>query len=242
MEESSFLQKHTFPMPELTGNQLKLIALCAMPCDHVGKQLLPQVQILQIIGRLAFPLFAYMIAEGCRYTRNRHGYLLRVAGLGLGCQLVYFVAERSLYQCILVTFSLSIGLIYVTEYGVKSKRFRGWISAVTAWVAVWFGAVVLPVLLPRVLPGTDFRIDYGFWGILLPVLVYFAPAGMKIPLTAAALVPLCLDMGGYQWYSLGAVLLLLFYRGRRGTGRLKHLFFVYYPLHLALIWLIGCLI
>ena len=55
----------------LTGNQLKLIALFAMTCDHVGLQLLPNVLILRILGRLALPIFAYMIAEGCRYTRNR---------------------------------------------------------------------------------------------------------------------------------------------------------------------------
>lgn len=57
----------------LTGNQLKLLALIAMTCDHVGLQLLPQFIILRIIGRLAAPLFAYMIAEGCRYTHNRGG-------------------------------------------------------------------------------------------------------------------------------------------------------------------------
>ena len=69
-----------------TGNQLKLIALISMTCDHVGLQLLPDVLILRIIGRLALPIFAYMIAEGCRYTRNRKRYLLRMAGLAALCQ------------------------------------------------------------------------------------------------------------------------------------------------------------
>ena len=55
----------------LNGNQLKIIALIAMTLDHIGKMLLPGFTILQIIGRLAFPIFAYMIAEGCRYTKNR---------------------------------------------------------------------------------------------------------------------------------------------------------------------------
>ena len=57
----------------LTGNQLKLIALVTMTIDHIGMQLFPRVRLLRIIGRLAFPIFAYMIAEGCRYTRNRRG-------------------------------------------------------------------------------------------------------------------------------------------------------------------------
>ena len=57
--------------PGLTGNQLKLIALITMTIDHVGMMLLPQLRILRAIGRIAFPIFAYMIAEGCRHTRNR---------------------------------------------------------------------------------------------------------------------------------------------------------------------------
>ena len=48
----------------LTNNQLKIIAMVSMLFDHVGKELLPQYTVLQIIGRLAFPIFAYMIAEG----------------------------------------------------------------------------------------------------------------------------------------------------------------------------------
>ena len=45
----------------LTGNQLKLIAMAAMTLDHIGEYLLPQVLILRIIGRLALPIYAYMM-------------------------------------------------------------------------------------------------------------------------------------------------------------------------------------
>ena len=92
----------------LTGNQLKIIALISMTCDHVGLQLFPDVLFMRILGRLALPIYAYMIAEGCRYTRNRRKYLLRMASLAAVCQVVYFFAMGSLYQCILVTFSLAI--------------------------------------------------------------------------------------------------------------------------------------
>ena len=69
----------TKKFPGFTGNELKLIAMIAMTCDHVGLQLLPGVPVLRIIGRLALPIYAYMIAEGCRYTRSRKKYLLRIA-------------------------------------------------------------------------------------------------------------------------------------------------------------------
>jgi hypothetical protein len=63
----------------LTGNQLKLLALLTMTCDHIGVSLFPQALWLRVIGRLALPIFAYMIAEGCRHTRNRKRYLLSIA-------------------------------------------------------------------------------------------------------------------------------------------------------------------
>ena len=49
----------------LSGNALKIIAALAMVADHVGLMFFPQVRILRIIGRLAYPIFAYMIAQGC---------------------------------------------------------------------------------------------------------------------------------------------------------------------------------
>ncbi len=70
---------------KMTGNQLKIIALIAMTCDHVGKILLPQIGILQIVGRLAFPIFAYMIAEGCVHTKSKKRYLLTMMGLAAIC-------------------------------------------------------------------------------------------------------------------------------------------------------------
>lgn len=70
---------------KMTGSQLKIIALIAMTCDRVGKILLPQIGILQIVGRLAFPIFAYMIAEGCVHTKSKKRYLLTMMGLAALC-------------------------------------------------------------------------------------------------------------------------------------------------------------
>ena len=65
----------------LSGNQLKLIALAAMTVDHIGVQFFPNIQLLRIIGRLALPIFAYMIAQGCRYTKNKARYLGTIAAV-----------------------------------------------------------------------------------------------------------------------------------------------------------------
>ena len=115
------MQIQTKKLAGLTGNQLKLLALIAMTCDHVGLQMLPQFILLRIIGRLAAPLFACMIAEGCRYTHNRGRYLGRLLGMAALCQIAYFAAMRSLYQCIFVTFSLSVCLIYALDNALRRR-------------------------------------------------------------------------------------------------------------------------
>ena len=105
----------------ISGNILKIIALITMTCDHVGMQLFPQYLILRYIGRLSFPIFAYMIAEGAKYTQNRTRYLLQMFSLGAVCSVVYYFAMGSLYQCILITFTLSVVLIYAIDHALKKN-------------------------------------------------------------------------------------------------------------------------
>ena len=108
----------------LTGNQLKILAMITMTCDHVGVMLFPHLQWLRIIGRLAMPIYAFMIAEGCRYTRDRKKYLLRLLSLGVLCQAVYLIAMGSLYMCILITFSISVCLINLLDQAEREKNAR----------------------------------------------------------------------------------------------------------------------
>lgn len=214
----------------LTGNQLKILAMITMTCDHVGMQIFPHLLWLRIIGRLAMPIYAYMIAEGCRHTRDRKKYLLRLLGLGALCQVVYLVVMGSLYQCILITFSMSVGLIWLMEE--EKGKLTG--KAQLGILAVFFICVVLPELLPH----TDFKVDYGLLGVLLPVFVY--SAGTKGLLLG--LVLLGLKYGAVQWFALLSVPLLLLYNGQRGKANIGKLFYWYYPIHLVVIYGIGLLL
>lgn len=218
----------------LTGNQLKLIAMITMTCDHVGMQIFPQFLWLRIIGRLAMPIYAYMIAEGCRHTRDRKKYLLRLLGMGVLCQVVYLVAMGSLYQCILITFSLSVILICLLDAVEKEKNALVWGKLFAGTALVFFLCVVLPDLLPR----TDYDVDYGLPGVLLPLLVY--GAGTRGLLVGIALV--ALKYGGVQWYAFLSVPLLLAYNGQRGKAKIGKLFYWYYPLHLVAIYGISLLV
>lgn len=221
----------------LTGNQLKLLALVTMTCDHIGVTLFPQVLWLRIVGRLALPIFAYMIAEGCRHTHSRKRYLLSIVAVAALCQAVYLVAMGSLYMCIMVTFSLSVALIYLWDYAKTRPAPQGGFLVLAALCVTW---VLCEVPL---FPGTDFHIDYGIFGVLLPVLIYMGRSGLQaFAMAALGLVFLNLSMGGIQWFSLLALIPLAFYDGTRGKAKLKYLFYIYYPAHLAVIWLIGLLL
>lgn len=222
----------------LTGNQLKLLALVCMTADHVGLQLFPQVVFLRLVGRLAFPIYGWMIAEGCRYTRSRRQYFLRLAALAAVCQVVYFFAMGSLYQCVLVSFSLSLVLIWSVDR-VKMAPNAGNVLLLALLVGAGW---VLSVLVPRH-TATDFALDYGFWGLLLPVAVYLGRTKEEqLALFAADLFLLAQSYGGLQWYGLLALLPMALYTGQRGKGKLGTLFYLYYPGHLLVIYGISLLL
>lgn len=224
----------------LTNNQLKIIALAAMTVDHIGVQLFPENVIFRIIGRLAFPIFAYMIAEGCKYTKNRKRYLGFIALEGVACQLVYIAAENSLYMNIFITFTMSIMIIFLGEKALKEKK-TVYYALLALSVAVIYA---LCELLPKALPDTDFAVDYGFFGVLMPAVIYFAKDNRQTKLTAvfAMCVLLSISSSDLQYFSVFSVLPLALYNGERGKLRLKYFFYVYYPLHLAVIYLISFII
>ena len=221
----------------LTGNQLKLIAMIAMFSDHFGKMFFPSVMLFQYVGRIAFPLFAYMIAEGCRYTRNRLRYFLLIFVLGLGCSAVYFIFSSSLYQNILLTFSLSIACVFATDAFLRDKR------PLTAFLMA--GALLATVFLTLVLPHfvNGFAFDYDLYGALLPVMFYFIPdKRFKLSALCLILIVRASIFRGTNIFALFSLPLLLLYNGKRGKYRLKYLFYIFYPAHLVLLQALAMLI
>lgn len=220
----------------LTNNQLKVIAMVTMTVDHVGFLLFPRLLLLRYIGRLAFPIYAYMVAEGCSHTKSLPKYLGSMAIMALLCQLVAFVAQQTLQQCILVTFTLSIVLIMLLKLAREKPSAAMW----TLFAAAVAGVFIITQMLPQWLPNTDFMVDYDFLGVMLPVCVY-AAKDKRAKLTACAVCLALLAITGWsgQWLALMALPLLALYNGSRGTWKLKWVFYLYYPAHLAALWLLS---
>ena len=222
----------------LTNNQLKIIAMLSMCLDHIGVQLFPGALWLRMAGRLAFPIFAYMIAEGCRYTKNRTRYLLQLAILGVGCQTVFFIAARDWYQGILLTFSLSVSVIFAIDAFLKKKN----VTRCALMVGVVLSAIFLSVVAPVLFKEIGFRMDYDFLGVFLPVGVYYAgDKRKKLMVLAIAMAIMSATSKPIQWISMLSVLLLMLYNGTRGKAKMKYVFYIFYPAHLAIIFLIGLL-
>ena len=222
----------------LSGSQLKLIGAACMLLDHVGELLFPRIRLFRILGRLAYPIFAFMIAEGCRYTRNKLRYFLMVFALGVGCQAVYFLTTGDTKLNILLTFSWSVLLIYALQ---AADHAEGWKKE-----ALWsftFAACFLGVY------GLDqiVQFDYGFWGVMTPVFVSFAhlqkwPNWAAVLLLGIGLVLVGTDYVPMQNYALLALPLLLLYSGEPGKHRMKYFFYIFYPVHLAVLQGIAWLV
>lgn len=225
-----------------------------MVIDHVGYLLFPNILALRWVGRISMPLFAFTVAEGCRYTKNKINHFALIFILGVICQIVFFFfSDGSLNMSILITFSLSIALIYCMQYFKKCLFTRAKVFD-TVLAGLLFAASVFAIYAINCVRYRDFIIDYGFWGTMLPVFAaLFDFRGIALPeklkfldnhyirllAFAIGLVLLCLladiDSKYNQWYSLIALVPLALYNGAKGRFNLKYLFYVFYPLHLLIL-------
>ena len=235
----------------LSNDRLKIIAVVTMLTDHIGAYLFPNVMLFRMIGRISFPIFAFMIAEGCRYTKNKKRYLLNMAVLSLVTYLLFYSVSSPKFLRIPFTFTLSVIMIFVL--GKTFAVFRGdcGMAKKCLYAFVALTAVILIWKLDRI-----FIIDYGFYGIMTPVLVSVVSWINNIPqrdnnadvvksriiMLATALWFVYSRYGGVQIYSFFAIPLLALYNGRRENILPKYFFYIFYPLHLAVIFAVKYLI
>ncbi len=233
----------------LSGSTLKILACVFMLIDHIGAKLFPQYSVLRLIGRLAFPIFAFCIAEGCRYTRHKGKHLALIAGFGVVWEglLIWYYGDWE--GNIFLTFSLSVVLIYLWQWIKKQWCSRG-IGLGSVWLLLYAVTIAVVWCLTEHL-----HFEYRFFGVMAaPMTALFdykegeAPPWMKrfdhlpvrLLLLAAALFLIALPTLGrtVQVYALLAIPVLAFYNGTAGNPRLKYAFYVFYPVHLIILGLV----
>ncbi len=210
----------------LNGFQLKMIAIITMLIDHTGAILLPQYFGLRIIGRVAFPIFCFLLVQGALHTRNIKKYMLRLGLFALISEIPFDLAfNRTLFywQSQNVFFTLLIGVftIWISEqFAQKSEEFdfgfkQGIVFGVASILAHYLGS------------------DYGAYGILIIGAMYAFHDKLYLMMISYGVLTYFLSEG-IQRYSALALLPIAVYNGERGR-QIKLLFYVFYPVHLLVL-------
>lgn len=246
------MEEKSFGFRFLSGNVLKIIAAICMTIDHIGYIFFPDLVVFRIVGRIAFPIFAYMIAEGCKYTKNKLKYFLTIFILAIGFQIVYFIFENSFYMSVMVTFSIAILLVYALQYFkyecmATNRKIYKILLALLVFLALIVGVFILNIYV---------KIDYGFFGCILPLLVslFHYDGNNKllksldnhlthVTMFFIGLILLSLFSGNsVQIFCILSVLLVLMYSGKRGKYNMKYFFYIFYPAHLVVLYLIRLIV
>ena len=208
---------------------MKIFALIIMTIDHIGSILFPEIRLLNIIGRLSFPIFAFFVAEGWYYTRNKAKYTLAMTIFALISQPIYNLAFNIAGLNILFTFLFSIGLMYlIDKCNSKNGEF-------IIYLIVYIFILAFCTLLDIV--------DYGLFGVLLPVIFYvFRNSNFKYIVSIGIITIFSILFSTIQLFSILSILLLMLYNGEKGKLNLKYTFYIYYPAHLFILYLISILI
>ena len=137
---------------------LKIIAMITMVIDQVGFLLLPSLPILRIIGRISFPIFAFLAAESMQYGSNKKRYICTLFILDIIMALVAYIATGVYFDTIFIT----LGLASLTIYLLQDKKIYIKLLAIFPLFIAYLGSTNL----------VPFRVQYGLYGVLLPVLFY----------------------------------------------------------------------
>lgn len=238
-----------------SGSTLKIIAIAAMLIDHIAasvmdgylqnhffnwkdlalmfstttfdEKIIVMDTLMRLIGRVAFPLFCFLLVEGFCYTHNRIKYALRLFIFAL-------ISE--------IPFDLAFGLTdnWVPEFSSLNVYFTLLLGLLTIWglerFPKWYFQV--PVFITGVLISYCLHTDYQGIGVITIALMYF----FRKQSNTMSMLAGCIALMLYQEIevtSLFNVWLVSRYNGKRGL-KLKYVFYLFYPVHLILLYLIRC--
>jgi len=235
---------------DLSSAGLHVLAMGLMLCDHLWGTIVPGSDWLTCLGRLAFPIFAFLIVEGYTHTGNLKKYVQRLLvcavlseipiNLMMGSRVFY-----PIHQNVLWTFLLGLALIHWNERAKEAPLWRRLLRAVSS--------VIVGLLV-----GTITMVDYYGPGVVTVLVFYFfrEKKWQNLLLQTAALYWLNVELlGGYsyvvnlfgrelwitqQGFALFALIPIWLYRGRQGHRSRAFRYFCYgfYPVHMLLLGLL----
>ena len=233
---------------------LHIMGMIFMLCDHLWGTIVPGNDWLTCIGRLTFPIFAFLIVEGYFHTRNLKKYVQRLLLFAVLSEIPFNLAMGSsviypIHQNVLWSFLIAIGLIYWNEKAKASRKL---------WQRILVGCVT--VVLGYIL-GIVTMVDFYHAGILTVLVFYFFRQGKWWSYIGqfACLWYINMEMlGGFsymitfmgqtlfvprQGFALLALIPIWLYRGKKGyhSKWLQYFNYAFYPVHLLILGLIKVL-
>lgn len=223
----------------ISGSTLKMIAIVTMLIDHVGAALVARLLIvhgvenimyliywvMRLIGRVAFPIFIFLMVEGFEKTRSKTKYAARLGLFALISEIPFDLAFNAkvlefTYQNIF--FTLFIGFLAMIALDFISKK---------KWHIV-FKIILNPIVIVLAAVVAELmNTDYGASGIICIMVMYLFRKNKVGQIAAGSLAFLWEVTAPLAFIPIG------FYNGKRGWN-LKYVFYAFYPLHLLIIYLI----
>lgn len=241
----------------ISGSTLKIIAIISMLIDHTAAvvikaymlaniantNLISIYKYMRLIGRLAFPIFCFLLIEGFKYTRSHKKYALRLGIFALISEIPFNLAFRGQgfapdYQN--VFFTLLIGLLVMQGFSLIEERTtkKKWfpmIKNTSLQTGIAFFACLL-VLLAGMLAADFLKTDYGGFGVLTIAMMYLLRESPVSSMLGGCTILTIMSVN--EIVAFVDVILVKFYNGERGLN-LKFIFYLFYPVHLIVLYLIA---
>lgn len=211
----------------MTTFLMKWIAVLTMITDHVGRMFFPDVHIFNIIGRIAFPLFAFLLVEGFVHTGNLKKYMLRMFIFACISEIPYDLAMQETWLEFSrqnTIWTLTLGLLMLA----LCRKYQYSVWAVAGIAVVCCAAAAL------------LRFDYGAGGIVLILILYFLRDRQWLKYLAMLGLSV-LWFGGTEIAAMISIIFMLAYNGKHGKN-MKYMFYWFYPVHLAVLFFVKILI
>lgn len=203
--------------------QLKIIACILMAIDHIGAIIYTDNDLYRVIGRLSFPIFAFLLTEGYMHTKNLKKYFLRLFIFAIIPQIPYSLAFGM--DILNIFFTLFFGMLAILIDDKIVNPYKKWIIII--------GIILLSEIL---------HMDYGYYGIIMIFLFKKYKDNWKYLLTSLILLNITIyPVWNLQLFSLGALPLIKMYNKKIGfmNKLVKYGFYTFYPVHILVIYLIN---
>ena len=203
---------------------LKCIAVCSMLIDHIGAYLFPAEVWMRYVGRLAFPIYAFLLVEGFFHTKNVKKYMGRLFLFAWISEIPYDMVR---YHTVVykddqnIFFTLLLALVCM--YALQTLQERLWLAGI---VLVAVGLLTHYIIKP----------DYGIGGIVMILCFYLFRMQKTEQFLSVAAINICC-YGKIQRAGALALIPIWFYNGTKGPSA-KYFFYLFYPVHLLVLYLI----